>query len=100
MQEATVALMEKEADSDPFAKKMIKKMIMLTVMALAFGVSELEAQTWVNGYTKSNGTTVQGHYRSNSDGVFSNNWSTKGNTNPYTGKKGTRTLLRSKKIFI
>tara|TARA_Y100000590_G_scaffold240248_1_gene270153 strand:+ start:144 stop:440 length:297 start_codon:yes stop_codon:yes gene_type:complete len=69
----------------------MKKMIMLTVMTLAFGVSELEAQTWVNGYTKSNGTTVQGHYRSNSDGVFSNNWSTKGNTNPYTGSKGYKT---------
>ena len=65
-------------------------MIMLTVMALAFGVSELEAQTWVNGYTKSNGTYVSGHYRSSPDNTTLNNYSTKGNTNPFTGKAGTK----------
>lgn len=44
----------------------------------------------VNGYYKSNGTYVQPHYRSNSDGDKSNNWSTRGNINPYTGKFGTK----------
>jgi hypothetical protein len=43
----------------------------------------------VQGYTKSNGTYVEPHYRSAPDGNFNNNWSTKGNTNPYTGKEGT-----------
>lgn len=33
---------------------------------------------------------VQGHYRSEADGNFWNNWSTKGNVNPYTGQPGTR----------
>lgn len=47
------------------------------------------AQTWVNGYTRSNGTTVQGHYRSNADGNRFNNYSTQGNTNPFTGQQGT-----------
>lgn len=46
---------------------------------------------WVNGYWRSNGTYVQGHYRSSPDGVFENNWTTKGNRNPYTGAWGTRT---------
>ncbi len=43
----------------------------------------------VHGYTKKNGTYVPPHERSKADGNFSNNWSTKGNVNPVTGKPGT-----------
>jgi hypothetical protein len=32
---------------------------------------------------------VQPHYRSSPDGSRLNNWSTRGNVNPYTGKPGT-----------
>src|SRR5690242_15330694 len=45
----------------------------------------------VRGYTKSNGTYVAPHHRSAPDGDFSNNWSTNGNVNPFTGKPGTKT---------
>ena len=71
---------------------MIKKMIMLTVMTLAFGVSELEAQSvYVEGHWRDNGTTyVQPHYRTSPNSTTLDNWSTKGNTNPYTGKAGTK----------
>ena len=48
------------------------------------------ADTWVNGYYKSNGTYVKGHYRSDSNGTKRDNWSTSGNINPYTGKRGTK----------
>ncbi|KKR06247.1 MAG: hypothetical protein UT34_C0001G0287 [candidate division WS6 bacterium GW2011_GWF2_39_15] len=48
------------------------------------------ADTWVNGYTRKDGTYVQGHRRSDPDGNFYNNWSTKGNVNPYTGEPGTK----------
>ena len=44
----------------------------------------------VNGYTKKNGTYVAPHYRTAPDSKKSNNWSTKGNVNPITGKKGTK----------
>src|SRR5262245_25768429 len=44
----------------------------------------------VRGYTKSNGTYVAPHMRSAPDGNFWNNWTTKGNVNPYTGVPGTR----------
>ncbi|MDP4559500.1 hypothetical protein [Kosakonia cowanii] len=44
----------------------------------------------VNGYFRSNGTYVQPHYRSAPDHNFYNNWSTRGNINPYTGKMGTK----------
>lgn len=48
------------------------------------------ADTWVNGYFRSNGTYVQGHWRSDPDGSFYNNYSYKYNTNPYTGRQGTK----------
>lgn len=44
----------------------------------------------VNAYTTRNGTYVAGHNRSTRDGTKTNNWSTKGNVNPETGKAGTR----------
>src|SRR5712692_4781189 len=44
----------------------------------------------VRGYMKKNGTYVAPHKRSAPDGNFNNNWSTKGNVNPYTGKEGTK----------
>jgi hypothetical protein len=48
------------------------------------------ADVHVNGYYKKDGTYVKPHIRSNPDGNFNNNWSTYGNTNPYTGKEGTK----------
>lgn len=47
-------------------------------------------EVWVNGYTRSDGTYVKGHYRTGANSTKSDNWSTKGNTNPHTGKKGTK----------
>src|SRR5262249_15067893 len=49
----------------------------------------------VDGYYRSNGTYVQPHYRSAPDGDPSNNWSTEGNVNPYTGEVGTKPLPSS-----
>jgi hypothetical protein len=36
------------------------------------------------------GTVKQTHYRTAPNKTKSDNYSTKGNTNPYTGKKGTK----------
>lgn len=47
-----------------------------------------EADVWVNGYYKNNGTYVQPHYRSNANSSRLDNWSTRGNVNPYTGQRG------------
>ncbi len=46
------------------------------------------AQTWVDGYYKKDGTYVPGHFRSNSNNTPFDNYSTKGNINPFTGEKG------------
>ncbi|MGL5336022.1 MAG: hypothetical protein ACRC9R_07750 [Enterovibrio sp.] len=45
---------------------------------------------YVPAYTKSNGTRVSGHYRSGPTSTQRDNWSTQGNTNPHTGKAGTK----------
>jgi hypothetical protein len=46
--------------------------------------------THVKGYTKKNGTRVAAHDRTKANRTSSDNWSTKGNVNPETGKKGTK----------
>lgn len=61
----------------------MKKVILTLLIILTANVN---AATYVRGYTKSNGTYVEGHYRSDSDGIKSNNYSNEGNYNPYTGK--------------
>jgi hypothetical protein len=47
------------------------------------------ADVHVRGYYRSNGTYVQPHYRSSPNSTALDNFSTKGNINPYTGKEGT-----------
>lgn len=65
----------------------MRKILFFLILALvSFGLCDV----WVNGYTKSDGTYVPGHYRSDPDGDKSNNWTTKGNANPYTGEAGTK----------
>ena len=50
----------------------------------------LFAAEYVQGYIRSDGTYVQGYHRSSPDSSYNNNYSTKGNINPYTGKSGTQ----------
>jgi hypothetical protein len=52
--------------------------------------SSSSSSVHVRGYTRKDGTYVQPHRRSAPDGRKSNNWSTRGNVNPYTGKPGTQ----------
>lgn len=44
----------------------------------------------VQGHTRSDGTYVPSHQRTAPNSTQSDNWTTKGNTNPYTGQAGTR----------
>ena len=60
------------------------------ILSLILFSGNLFADQYVNGYYKSNGTYVQPHHRSNSNSTTSDNYSTYGNTNPYTGEKGTK----------
>ena len=71
----------------------ILKSFLISCLAVIALISSLTsyADVSVRGYYKKNGTYVKPHMRSNPDSSFSNNWSTVGNVNPYTGKKGTKT---------
>lgn len=51
----------------------------------------------VKGYTKKSGTYVAPHHRTAPNKTKMDNYSTKGNTNPYTGKKGTVDPYKAKK---
>lgn len=44
----------------------------------------------VDTYQKKNGTVVQEHNRTTKNNTDMDNWSTKPNVNPETGKKGTK----------
>ncbi len=46
------------------------------------------ADTYVNGYYRNDGTYVQPHYRTSPDQNRYNNYSSQGNSNPYTGNQG------------
>ena len=52
-------------------------------------VKSYRSSTHIRGYTKKNGTYVQPHIRTNPNNTKMDNYSTKGNINPYTGKYGT-----------
>jgi hypothetical protein len=45
----------------------------------------------VHGYTKKDGTVVKPYTRTHENSTQRDNFSTKGNVNPYTGKVGTKT---------
>jgi len=62
----------------------------LTAALLGLFAIKAAAGEYVEGYTRDNGTYVQGHYRSQANGVEYDNYSADGNINPYTGEEGHR----------
>lgn len=62
----------------------------IIAITLILITTPLFAAQYVRGYLRSDGTYVQGHYRSSPDNSYNNNYSTKGNNNPYTGQSGSQ----------
>lgn len=52
--------------------------------------SQKEGDVSVKGYYRKDGTYVKPYHRSSPNKTDKDNWSTKGNVNPYTGKEGTK----------
>lgn len=63
---------------------------MLLALVLLMGLIVQARDVYVNGYYRSNGTYVNPHYRSAPNNTTLDNYSTRGNYNPYTGVTGTR----------
>lgn len=75
----------------------IKSYILSAIALLAFLSFLSEAKNTssggsnsVQGYTKKDGTYVAPHQRTNPNGTQRDNWSSKPNYNPYTGKEGKK----------
>ncbi len=72
----------------------MKRLFFSIIFVVSFFVNNISvnADVYVNGYTRKDGTYVQPYYRSSPDGNPSNNWSTYSNVNPYTGRMGTNKI--------
>jgi hypothetical protein len=57
----------------------------------AYGTGSNPSSEGVSGYTRQNGTYVQPYQRSAPDNTQYDNYSARGNVNPYTGQAGTKT---------
>lgn len=72
----------------------IGAMFLAIALALSLPAEEALAKSSsgshsVRGHTTKRGTYVAPHRQTNPDSRRTNNWSAKGNVNPYTGERGT-----------
>jgi len=76
-------------------KKIIASFVTFLFIAtsvLFLSINSVDAAVRVRSYIKKNGTYVAPSYRSNPNRSKIDNYSTKGNYNPYTGKVGTKKI--------
>lgn len=67
------------------------KFVACAAIALLFCAAAADASgVRVRGYTTRRGTYVAPSHRTSPDHTRTNNWSSRGNVNPYTGRAGTR----------
>ncbi len=80
------------AASKPSMKKIA--IVLIAAFTLSMGAyakgSSSGGSHSVRGHVTNGGTYVQPHHATNRDSTKANNWSHKGNVNPYTGKEGTK----------
>ena len=66
----------------------MKRMILIAGLLVGTAASG-QGSHGVGGYRRSDGTYVAPHLQSNPNGTKLDNYSTRGNVNPYTGQEGT-----------
>jgi len=64
----------------------------------SYGVSNNSVH--VDGYYKKNGTYVAPHYRTSPNDTTQDNYSTRGNVNPYTGQGGEKSTITKVRKFL
>lgn len=63
--------------------------LLAVIILLVSSISQVDAASrYQRGYFKSSGTYVQPHFKTQPNSYKFDNYSSKGNTNPFTGKKG------------
>lgn len=67
----------------------MKKLLLLFIFSSLF-VSLSAKDTYSRGYFKKNGTYVQPYFKTKPNKTKRDNYASKGNINPYTGKKGSK----------
>ena len=55
-----------------------------------YGTGSNSSSTYVQPHVNSNGSYTSGHYRTTPNGTQMDNYGSRGNYNPYTGRTGTR----------
>lgn len=71
----------------------MKKLIIISSLLLsviAMNAQSNPRSTTTRGYVKKNGTYVEPSHRTSPNRTQRDNYSSKGNVNPYTGKTGTK----------
>lgn len=63
--------------------------VLAVIVLLVSSTSQVDAASrYQRGYFKSTGKFVQPHYKTQPNSYKFDNYSSKGNTNPFTGKRG------------
>lgn len=65
------------------------KKVLISTALTAVSLVAFAGDHYVAGYTKADGTYVPGHMQTDPNSTKLDNYSTKGNVNPYTGQAGT-----------
>lgn len=68
--------------------------IAATIFLAVLFVIPAEASEHVRGHMKKDGKYVAPHNRTNANSTQRDNWSSKGNSNPYTGKRGHKSAKK------
>ena len=80
-----------------YALSLLGAGLVLSGLSLAWRVSRVlrkgrthHGDIHVRGYMRKSGTSVRSYWRTGRNFNKADNYSTKGNVNPYTGKRGTK----------
>lgn len=65
------------------------KTVFMTGLLVMMGICSANADEYVRGYTRSNGTYVAPYFRTDRNETVRNNYTYYGNVNPYHGRVGT-----------
>ena len=69
----------------------MKTQLLASFILVFMGTNAIgQDQYYVEGHYKKNGTWVEGYYKTKANKTKSDNYSTEGNYNPYTGREGKK----------